>query len=332
MNKLISVLKAIVLIFVFSACTGNEINEDCYTCENTATTYCINQGDDFYLEIPTNGTPTTVPLNGEFWSDIKVTLEQECGNGPQLDCYTCELTSTMYCYLPGNTFYTSSVDNAAATQINLNNQTWEEIKANLQDECVDSTQDCYTCVSEATQYCYTEGADFYTSTVNNNETQVPLNGQTWAEVRTGLEENCPTVITASLVGNWQINDFHGTTVSNTTIAGQTTTIESTQNAITHEAYVSFSENPNEYDGNGFITIESVTNGQTTTYESTPFESGSWVLEGNELFLDGATANPGVILELSNTTLTIKYDQTIVSEDNGVTTETILDFTQSYTRL
>ncbi len=274
-----SILPIIATFFIlFLSCDSNDsVNQECFSCEYTATTYCISQGDDFYTVTVADASETIVPLDGAYWSDIRIQLEEACTIAALTDCYTCTDTQTEYCYFQDALFYTAT-QNGEETQIELGNQTWEEIKAYLQGTCI---------------------SDF-----------------------------------SSLVGNWKITDFHGTISSTVTLNGQSTTTTSEQHATTLDAFVEFTENPNNYLGNGFITIQmTLDNGTISTYESTPFESGTWQQNGNQLELDSDPNNTATILQLSETTLELHFVQQTSSTDNttGAVTETNLDFYQTYQR-
>ncbi len=125
----------LTLLLVTSCGANNTINQECYTCENNLTEYCIAEGSDFYTVSVNGGATTSVPLNGQYWSDIKIELENECINGSQIDCFTCNTTDTEYCYLSGDDFYTSKVGTALATQVPLNGQTWAEVRSVLLSDC-----------------------------------------------------------------------------------------------------------------------------------------------------------------------------------------------------
>jgi len=326
----------IVSFILFTSCNGNDtVNQECFTCENTLTEYCIAQGDDFYTVSVNGASATEVPLNGAYWNDIRVQLEEECNASPTTDCFTCNDTNTQYCYLPGNDYYTISIDNATPTQTPLGDLTWQEIKSNLQDDCADDPEtDCYTCTNTGAQYCYTEGASFYTTTINGEETQTELNGQSWDEVKTQLENDCPSSQTASIVGNWKITDFHGTTSSTVTVNGNATTTESQQQATTYEAYVAFTENPNNYAGSGFITIEMSIDGNVVgTYDSEPFNNGTYQINGDQIILDNDPNNSATIVTLNDTTLELHFVQETTTTDDttGAVTVTNVDFYEIFTR-
>lgn len=125
----------LTLLLVTSCGADDTINQECYTCENTLTEYCIAEGADFYTVSVNGGATTNIPLNGQYWSDIKIELENECINGPQIDCFTCNATDTEYCYLPGDDFYTSKVGAALAIQVPLDGQTWAEVRSTLLSDC-----------------------------------------------------------------------------------------------------------------------------------------------------------------------------------------------------
>lgn len=151
MKKLKSNLITTILVFIFSACSVNEINQECFTCQETLTEYCIKEGDDFYTVSVNNAATINAPLDGEFWNDIKDEIETQCEILSQLDCFTCISESTQYCYIYGDDFYTLSLTAAddcdgdgtpdyldtdpCESQINLNGQTWEEIKIELENSC-----------------------------------------------------------------------------------------------------------------------------------------------------------------------------------------------------
>ena len=70
----------------------------------------------------------------------------------------------------------------------------------------EATVDCYTCENLTTEYCYTDGEEFYTSTVNNEVTEVLLNGQTWEEIKVTLENNCTGSLGDYALGYFIINE------------------------------------------------------------------------------------------------------------------------------
>ncbi len=55
----------------------------------------------------------------------------------EADCITCENLQTEYCFVEGDTFY-RLITNNQSTEIDLNDQTWEEIKVTLETECLSS--------------------------------------------------------------------------------------------------------------------------------------------------------------------------------------------------
>lgn len=51
------------------------------------------------------------------------------------------------------------------------------------------SEDCFDCKMIITsKYCYTEGDKFYRVTVAGQTENVPLNGASWSEVKSGLEQ------------------------------------------------------------------------------------------------------------------------------------------------
>lgn len=52
--------------------------------------------------------------------------------------------------------------------------------------------DCFECTTIAgdMKYCYTEGDDYYTMTVMEIDTEMPLNGQSWEDTKQGLQMLC----------------------------------------------------------------------------------------------------------------------------------------------
>lgn len=56
----------------------------------------------------------------------------------------------------------------------------------------DNKMDCFDCKLQGTtvKFCYTSGDDFYKMTFMGQTQEVPLNGETWEEVKEGLEVLC----------------------------------------------------------------------------------------------------------------------------------------------
>ncbi len=386
MKKQLSLYTLLISLLFFSACTEDDINQDCFTCETTATEYCINESDNFYT-ITVDGTSTEVLLANELWADIRVQLLEECENPTEtvcfncndtgieycynlgddfytveitdqdiqeiplndnswalilssareictdsiVDCYTCESEEITYCYTEGDDFYTvgNMTDDCdgddipdyldpdtcdTEEQVLLEDRTWEEIKTQLESDCPIIEQDCYTCVSENTEYCYIEGNDFYTATVNNVDTQIDLNGQTWEEIKVQLESDCPP--SASIVGNWEITNYQFIIEITTTVDSNDIETSSTGHGTDYNSFIEYTENPNLFDRTG-VTIVEVTNtdenGVETIIDDAELEpfSGTWELIGDQLTtVTNGETELSTVLELSDTILRLRFNQTI----------------------
>lgn len=52
-------------------------------------------------------------------------------------------------------------------------------------------KDCFECNLILTmEYCYEEGNDYYTVTVMGEKENVPLDGESWADIKAGLQQAC----------------------------------------------------------------------------------------------------------------------------------------------
>lgn len=335
MKKFYPFFYLILTLITFFACTGDEVNQECVTCDFTATEYCINEGEDFYTIIE-NETSTVVQLENQFWSDIKNTIEFECG----ADCFVCNDSQTTYCYIEGNNFYTMRIEGLSSQVIPLENNSWNDLKEEFSDNCTDPTIDCYTCENTLTEYCYTEDADHYTATVDGNETQILLEGQSWEETKESLIFLCPGDITGNIVGNWELINCILNTTINTTIDGNVVTVTSESIGLTYNTIETFTENPNESSGEGIsILLTTVTDetGGVTILNDVEFEilnSTSWEINEEQLIkvVDGETVNADLIV-LTDTNLRYHVNQTITGEDNEGNPQTInLDTILTFTRL
>ena len=277
---------AFSFIFVFTACESDDDELiDCYTCETTNTEYCYEVGNSYYTRT-VNSTDIDTELSGRTWSEVRTSLVQECnGNLPNTDCYTCSDTNTQYCYTLENDFYTVSIAGSSAVEINLNGSTWTELVTGFEANCV-TTTDCYSCSDTDTEYCFTEGNDFYTTSVaGSTPEETSLNGSTWSELRTGFEANCTDNTNyQSLVGDWKVIDFHGTSDSTTTVGGISSSISSVQTGTVYNAFINFTDT--EYTTSGEMTIHSVITdpiGNVTEDDqvSNPVENGTWSIVGDQ---------------------------------------------------
>lgn len=316
MKKFYPFFYLILTLITFFACTGDEVNQECVTCDFTAIEYCINEGEDFYTIIE-NETSTVVQLENQFWSDIKNTIEFECG----ADCFVCNDSQTTYCYIEGNNFYTMRIEGLSSQVIPLENNSWNDLKEEFSDNCTDPTIDCYTCEYTLTEYCYTEDADHYTATVDGNETQILLEGQSWEETKDTLILNCPGDLSAEIVGNWLLVNYILSTVTTTTIDGTDVITTSESIGVTYNSTELYTEEPNESFGNGIsflMTTVTNENGEEEIFTDVELEildSTSWEVNGNQLtkIVDGESGTAELLI-LSNTTLRYKSDITIETVD------------------
>jgi len=151
-----------------------------------------------------------------------------------------------------------------------------------------------------------------------------------------------------IVGNWKMTDFHGTTEATTTDPSidMTITATSVQEGSNYNSFINFTENPNNYTVSGTmkthmtVTTVMIVDGETTTnvteddYDSEPTENGTWSIDGDKItvtttYLGQEKTTTATIQELSNTVLTIKSYDVINTEVDGVTSNTIIEFYQTY---
>ncbi len=55
-----------------------------------------------------------------------------------------------------------------------------------------SSTDCFTCeiMGIETEYCYTDGDDYYTVTMMGQSVETPLSGTSWSSLKSTLEAVC----------------------------------------------------------------------------------------------------------------------------------------------
>ena len=53
-------------------------------------------------------------------------------------------------------------------------------------------QDCFTCNTggESVNFCYTEGNDFYTMTIDGDVQEIPTNGRSWSSIKSDKQAVC----------------------------------------------------------------------------------------------------------------------------------------------
>lgn len=335
MKKFYSHIYLIFTLITFFACTGDEVNQECVTCDITAIEYCINEGEDFYTIIE-NESSVVVQLEDQFWSDIKNTIEFECG----ADCFVCNDSQTTYCYIVGNNFYTIRIEGLSSQVILLDGNSWNDLKEEFIESCTDPILDCYTCENTLTEYCYTQNTDYYTVTVEGNEVQILLDGQSWEEIKEELIFLCPGDISGNIIGAWELTNCVLDSTTNTTIDGNIITVTSVGIGLSYSTNEIFIENPNESFGEGISTLlTTVTDetGEVTILDDVEFEilnSTSWEINGGQLIkvVDGETVNADLII-LTDTTLRYHVNQTITGEDNEGNPQTInLDTILTFRRL
>ena len=230
-------------------------------------------------------------------------------------CFTCETTQTEYCYTIGNSFYSTTGGNLY-TETELNGASWSDTQTLLEAQCdgTTPTEDCYTCNSSNTEYCYTIGETFYTTTVNGSSEDTNLNGETWTDLRAGFVENCDDGNqTASIVGDWNLINYQmssetTTTIDDVDVITYTESVGVTYNTINH-----FTEDPNQLTSTGTSILRMTftdENGEETIIDDVELSAidSTWELNGNVLTTttttDGVTET-SEILELTDTTLKIK---------------------------
>lgn len=259
-------------MLLFSPCTEDEsTNESCYTCEITQTKYCYSFGNSYFITTNVNGYTTQTKLNGASWSDTQTLLEAQCnGTLPTEDCFTCNTTSTEYCYTLRETFYSISINGTDTTNIELNGAFWTELRAGFVENCYDGGE------------------------INGN----------------------------LLIGAWNLTDFHGTTVQTMMDSAGTilNTLTTTNQGSEYITVYSFSENPNNYIITGAFlnTTEDIT--------------GAWELNDAILTISNVHEEyTTTIIELTDTTLKLKINLDETATVNTIITHHVVEFFYTFNR-
>ena len=153
----------------------------------------------------------------------------------------------------------------------------------------------------------------------------------------------------NLVGSWEMVSFDYDGSTSTAIAGQTTEAEFTGVGQNLDYVIEFSENPNEFNGEGSYDIELTTTalGQTSTVVqpiNDASSSGTYTLNGNTISFEGIlhstgntiggdmTNNEATITELTDTTLRFVQETTQEQTQDGITISITLTAESVFTRI
>ena len=127
------------------------------------------------------------------------------------------------------------------------------------------------------------------------------------------------VISGSLAGTWKMTDLHADDgVSETTLGGQTLTINYTVKGADYNTFTTFTENPNEFSSTGSYTaITNIEGGDsdTTSVDAIP-GTGTWSINGQTLTQTFAGETSDFeILELSDAKLRLRQNLDVTVSDS-----------------
>ena len=247
-------------LFLLSCTEDEQVNKDCYTCENTQTEYCYTPGND-YFSFTHNNTKKTKHLN-DSWNATKELLINMCENGDyETDCYTCELSNTIYCYTIGDNYYTK-LFNDNEKSINLNDNSWISEQLSLQENCKASLtgtwkMTTYKVNSETTvsgqenpNLSETIGSNFDYTLIFNQESDIfsksgsfnfittTTDGKTWQ-----AEENQGITSAFLIEGNWTKNNLD---ITYKKIVNENIVEEKTSKILEHTYNILEEEYTNDY--------------------------------------------------------------------------------------
>ena len=102
-------------------------------------------------------------INGGYYEFIEDLRVVDNSGNPDAECFLCSITNTRYCYIPGDIFYTTTLNNID-TEILLNSNTWQDIIDSTLLDCdqIDSGEMYIDLVDERTNFMhYASNADHF---------------------------------------------------------------------------------------------------------------------------------------------------------------------------
>jgi len=149
-----------------------------------------------------------------------------------------------------------------------------------------------------------------------------------------------------IAGNWELVSLNYSGSSSVSAAGTTLETDFVGTGKEIDYILELSENPNTISSSGSYTIEleSTVSGQTVVTEQIFTEivgAGTWEVVGNRLVVEAATTTGGVvtggsssfdILELTESSLRIAFDTTIVQSQAGAELSQSIDADYTLRRL
>ena len=150
------------------------------------------------------------------------------------------------------------------------------------------------------------------------------------------DDAVPEDTSGDLIGTWQMTDLDYSGTSSSEFMGIPLNQTFTGFAKDIDYSITFTENPNEFEGNGGYTIEltTTTGGQSATIDETVSgeANGTWELNGMNLTItaNGQTEDLDISV-LNENTLTFTSEVTETIDVNGITSTTNVTVTSSFTR-
>ncbi|WP_033962077.1 lipocalin family protein [Psychroserpens jangbogonensis] len=150
--------------------------------------------------------------------------------------------------------------------------------------------------------------------------------------------NDPGDVNGELIGIWDAVDvlYSGDTVIE--VAGQTIVTDFVGESYDVDFTLEFSENPNEFVSEGQYSVEltSTTLGQEQVFDVPNLEfvgDGTWTRDGSQLTtVSNGDEGTMTILELTNTTLRLRYQTVEVINNQGTLNTTTIDLETIYSRM
>ena len=138
----------------------------------------------------------------------------------------------------------------------------------------------------------------------------------------------------TIEGTWKITNFHGTSTSVVTYNGNSGTMTSELSLVSSNSTITFNDD-NTYNADGSLEIRTIgfNNGSQVsdiTQTSTPQDSGTWSLDGDQLTINTNTGDEtiGTIIDQSNNEFTIKSIIHESEDTAGINTTTDGEFYQT----
>lgn len=155
----------------------------------------------------------------------------------------------------------------------------------------------------------------------------------------GEDESIEPFESADLVGTWNMTDFDTSGTISYTIEGVPIPVQIDGTGKDIDAFVEFTEDPNQFTSSGSYTIVLTTSGtgfapeiSETTVDQL-FSNGAWSLGQSKLVLStvGEASQDLEVLTLTESELTLQFEETIDEVVDGVNAEGSIKFIFSFSK-